>query len=42
MKYPCAPLKFRHGEAEIFGQYYVGSNNQRKNALKRKQLAKRK
>ncbi len=36
MKYPGNKLKFCHGDAEIFGANYVGSNIARKNSIKRK------
>ena len=36
MKYPGAKLKFCHGDAEIFGANYVGSNIARKKRIKRK------
>ena len=36
MKYPGAKLKFCHGDAEIFGANYVGSNIASKNSIKRK------
>ena len=36
MKYPGAQLTFGHGNAEIFGANYVGSNIARKNSIKRK------
>lgn len=42
MKYPGAKLKFGHGNAEIFGAYYVGSINAHKNMLKRKKYNKNK
>ena len=36
MKYHGDKLKFSHGNAEILGANYVGSNISRKNSLKRK------
>ena len=41
-KYPSQPLGYRHGDAEVFGQYYMHSAKARQNALKRKQINKRK
>jgi hypothetical protein len=42
MKYPGSKIKFCHGDAEIFGAYYVGSANAHKNMLKRKKYNKNK
>ena len=36
MKYTGSKLKFCHGDAEIFGANYIGSNIARKNSIKRK------
>jgi len=53
-KYPSQPLKFMHGNAEVFGQYYMHGNAEvfgqyymhsakaRQAARKRKQINKRK
>lgn len=39
-KYPSQTVKFMHGDAEVFGQYYMHSAKARQNARKRKQINK--
>lgn len=41
-KYIGEKTKFMHGNPDGFGKYYIGSTEQRKNALKRKKLNKQK
>ena len=41
-KYPSQPLKFMHGNAEVFGQYYTGSAKAKQASRKRKKLNKKK
>lgn len=41
-KYIGGTTLIMHGNPDGFGKYYIGSTKQRKNALKRKKLAKHK